>query len=61
MGFLTKIFSSTIKVVLTPIAIIKDVVNIVTDEAPDATKNLLESAKEDVVEAGDDLADGEFF
>jgi hypothetical protein len=59
MGFLSGIFSATIKTVLTPVAIVKDAVNIATGEEADATKSLLESAAEDVCDATDDLADGE--
>jgi len=54
-------FSATVKTVLTPVAIIKDTVNIVTGEEPDATKNLISSAVEDVEEGFDDLGDGEVF
>ena len=43
MGF----FSSIIKVALTPVAIVKDVANVVTGQEPNATENLLESAKDD--------------
>ena len=61
MGFLTNMFSATIKTVLTPVAVIKDTVNIVTGDEPDATKNLISSAVEDVEEGFDDLGDGEVF
>lgn len=60
MGFLSNILGATVKTVLTPVAIVKDVVNVVTGEEADATKNLLESAKEDASDAFDDLGDGEF-
>ena len=59
MGFFGGMFSSVVKVALTPIAIAKDVVNIATGEEPDATKSLLESAAQDVSDATEDLADGE--
>ena len=59
MGFFGGMFSSVVKVVLTPIAIAKDVVNIATGEEPNATKSLLKSAAEDVSNATEDLADGE--
>lgn len=59
MGFLTKMFSATVKAVLTPVAIVKDAANILTGEDADATKSLLESASEDVSDAIDDLGDGE--
>lgn len=60
MGFFTNIVSATIKTVLTPIAVVKDVVNIATGDEVDSTKKLLESAQEDASDAFDDLGDGEF-
>jgi hypothetical protein len=60
MGFLTNMISATVKTVLTPVAVVKDVVNIATGEEADATKNLLSSAAEDVSDAADELGDGEF-
>jgi hypothetical protein len=59
MGFLTNMISATVKTALTPIAVVKDVVNVATGEDADATKKLLSSAAEDVSDAGDDLGDGE--
>jgi hypothetical protein len=59
MGFLSNMFSAAVKTALTPVAIVKDAVNVVTGEEPDATKNLLASAAEDVAEATEDLGDGE--
>lgn len=60
MGFLTNIISATIKTALTPVAVVKDVVNIATGEEADSTKNLLGSAAEDVSDATDELGDGNF-
>lgn len=51
--------SATVKTVLTPVAIVKDVVNVATDKKANATKDLLESAEDDVSDAADDLGDGE--
>jgi hypothetical protein len=59
MGFLTGIFSAVVKTALTPVAIVKDAANIVTGNEVDATKNLLEDAKDNVSEALDDLCDGD--
>ena len=59
MGFLSNMFSAAVKTVLTPVAVVKDVINIATDQEPDTTKNLLESAAEDVSDAANDLGDGE--
>jgi len=55
------VLSATVKTVLTPVAVVKDAVNVVTGEEADATKNLLSSAVEDVEEGFDDLGDGEVF
>lgn len=60
MGFLTGMFSAVVKTALTPVAIVKDVVNIVSEKEVDATKSLLKSAAEDISEATDDLGDGKF-
>jgi hypothetical protein len=59
MGLFSSLVSATVKTVLTPVAVAKDVVNVVTGEEADATKSLLESAAEDVSDAADDLGDGE--
>lgn len=59
MGFLSNIVGATIKTALTPVAIVKDAVNVATGEKADTTKNLLKSAAQDVSQATDDLCDGE--
>ena len=59
MGFFSSIISATVKTVLTPVAIVKDVVNVATGQEADSTKELLESAREDAGDAMDDLCDGE--
>lgn len=59
MGFFSEIISATVKVALTPVAIVKDVVNVATGNEADATKDLIQSAKDDAGEAMDDLCDGE--
>lgn len=58
MGFLSNLVSATLKTALTPVAVVKDVVNVVKGEEADSTKNLLNSAGEDLKDAGDDLVDG---
>lgn len=58
MSFLSNAFSAAVKTALTPIAIVKDVVNVATGEDADTTKYLLASAGDDVQDATDDLADG---
>jgi hypothetical protein len=60
MGFLdfaADLVSATVKTALTPIAIVKDVVNVATGQEADATKELLKSAAKDVERSGDDLCD----
>lgn len=49
------LISATVKTALTPIAVVKDAVNVATGEEPDATLNLLESAADDVQEAADEI------
>lgn len=55
MGFFSNIISATVKTVLTPVAIVKDAVNIATGEEADETKKLLKSAGEDASDALDNL------
>ena len=59
MGFLSNAFSSIIKLPLTSVAIVKDVVNVATGEDANATKEHIESTVEDAGDAMDDLADGD--
>ena len=58
MGFFSDIISATVKVALTPIAVIKDVANIATGEEASATKDLLQSAGEDLSDAFDEATGG---
>jgi len=55
MGFFSNIISSAVKVVISPVAIVVDVVSVVKSDEPNATKNLLESAGKDACDAMDDL------
>ena len=59
MGLITNIFSATVKTALTPVAVVKDAVEITKGNDPKNTKELLESAKDDMEEAVDDLVDGD--
>lgn len=58
MGFFSNIISATVKTVLTPVAIVKDVVNVAVGEEPETTKELLKSAGEDLDQAIDDATGG---
>lgn len=58
MGFFSNILSATVKTVLTPVAIVKDITNIISDEEVNATKDLLASAGEDLEEAIDEITGG---
>jgi len=58
MGFFTELISATVKTAITPVAIVKDVVNVIKGEEPEATKELLKSASKDLDNATDELADG---
>ena len=60
MGFFSNIVSATIKTALTPVAVVKDAVNVVLGEEADATKDLLKSAGEDVEDAIDDVTGGKY-
>jgi hypothetical protein len=54
MGFFSEITSAIVKTALTPLAVVKDAVNVVTGQEADATKDLLKSAGEDLEQAIDD-------
>ena len=54
MGFFSNIVSATIKTALSPVAVVKDVINVATGEEANATKDLLSSAGEDLEDAIDD-------
>lgn len=55
MGFFSNIITATVKVALTPVAIVKDVVNVATGEEATATKDLLNSAGKDAEKVGNTL------
>jgi hypothetical protein len=55
MGFLTNLISATVKTVITPVAIVKDVVDVATGNEPENTKNLLKSAAKDAERCGDTI------
>ena len=55
MGFFSSIISATVKTALTPVAIVKDVVNVTTGNGADATKQLVESAVNDVEDAFNEI------
>lgn len=57
MGFFTDIISATVKTALTPVAIVKDVVNVASDKEANSTKKLLKSAQKDASDALADLGD----
>jgi hypothetical protein len=59
MSLFGNVFSGLVKVALTPVAIVKDVVDVAKGDEPENTKALIESAGEDAKDAMDDLADGE--
>jgi len=58
MGFfdlIGDVASAAVKVALTPLAVAKDAVNVVTGEEPNTTKELLESAGNDLEEAKNEI------
>lgn len=58
MGFLSKVLGAGIKTVLTPVAVLKDVVNIANGDEVDATSNLIQNVVEDLEDAGDEIGEG---
>lgn len=56
MGFFSDVFSGVVKVALTPLAIVKDAVDVVKGEEANNTKSLLKSAGEDFENAIDDIS-----
>jgi len=59
MGFFGNIIGAAVKTVLTPVAVVKDVVNIATGEEADATKDHVEDVVENFGDALDNLCDGD--
>jgi hypothetical protein len=55
MGFFDSIIGAAVKTVITPVAIIKDVVNVATGEEADSTKNHVESITDDIEDAFDEI------
>jgi hypothetical protein len=55
MGFFDNIISAAVKTIITPVAIVKDVVNVVIDEEADSTKKHVGSIIDDVEDALDDI------
>jgi hypothetical protein len=55
MGFLTNLVSATVKTALTPLAVVKDVVDVATGNEPENTKKLLKSAAKDAERAADTM------
>lgn len=56
MGFLGNLIGGVLKVAVSPIAVVKDVV----DGTPfETTENVLDSARESIVDALDDLTNGD--
>lgn len=53
MGFLTNLVSATVKTALTPVAVVKDVVDVATGGESENTKKLLKSAAKDAERACD--------
>lgn len=58
MGFFSNIISATVKVAITPLAVVKDVVNVAVGEEADSTKKLLESAGRDAERTIDEATGG---
>lgn len=57
MGFFGNLIGAAVKVAVTPIAVVKDVVDVTQGIIPDNTANLVDSAIDDVVDAFNDLTE----
>ncbi len=55
MGFFSNILGAAVKTVLTPVAVVKDVVNVTIGEEPNATKKLVNGIVDDIGKALDNL------
>lgn len=55
MGLFGKLLSATVKVALTPVAVVKDVVDVTQGDAPLTTVSLVASATGDVIDGVVDL------
>jgi hypothetical protein len=53
MGFFSELVSGVVKVAITPIAVVKEVVNVTVGIEPTSTKDLLDSAEENFSNVGD--------
>lgn len=58
MGLFSDLIGAAVKVAVTPVAVVKDVVNVATGQEADSTKSLLESVGKDL-ESAVDHATGE--
>ena len=54
-GFIGDVVGASVKIALTPVAVIKDVVSIATGGDADATKELIKSAGNDLSDAVDEV------
>lgn len=59
MGFFSSLVSTSVKTILSPLAVAKDAMDVVIGNEPTATKELMESTVRDVKKATDNLCDGE--
>lgn len=58
MGFFGSLVSSAVKVALTPVAVATDVVRFATGQEPDSTKDLIDSAMDDLCDAVNEVTGG---
>lgn len=57
MGFFGKMIGAAVKVAVTPVAVVKDVVDVAQGDTPNNTSNLIDSAIDDVADAFNDLTE----
>lgn len=59
MGFLSKLVQAAVSTALTPIPVVKDIVDVALGETPKNTEKHLENISEEIEESFEDLEDGE--
>ena len=57
MGFFSELVSGVVKVAISPVAVVKDVVDVASGKEANNTKKILKSASKDFENSGNELSD----
>ena len=57
MGFFSELVSGVVKVAISPVAVVKDVVDVASGKEASNTKKILKSASKDFENSGKELSD----